>query len=114
MNRSQHAGPTIPHKEPVRRFPTLFPLDSSDATPSDHSSIYDAVIYTSGSDTDEAQHESARNRGYVSPNLTDRRVGTRLSTITEQKSTPTLKQSHPRRGIQRGIAFVAARNASPG
>ncbi|SMR48774.1 unnamed protein product [Zymoseptoria tritici ST99CH_1A5] len=102
-----HPVPTPPlRKRSLHRLSSQLRIGSSEVSPSDHSSVFDAVPYSHSSrlssgylsDTDDEDGSSLAKDSlqsilstYASPNLTNRSAGTKLFTISEQKSVPTLK-----------------------
>jgi hypothetical protein len=95
--------PQRQRQAPPKLSARLPQLGSSEGTPSEHSSVYDAgsfatSFHASQPATDSDQDETLTSEGgapdYVSPHLRQHALGTKLSTITEQKSVQTLKMAN--------------------
>lgn len=91
---------------------TIIPMqypDSSEDTPSDHSSLFNAVpsrSKTTSNDStqgSEAEKEGRRDADATESGPSGNHTGTRLFTITEQKSVPTLKTMPSNWTFQRRI-----------
>lgn len=103
-------------------------LDSSEATPSERSSLFDAHPIEASRDTSTFSDESSSKDGegarhhdidyemlmtvgdqYTSPHLKNRVLGTKLSTITEQKSIRTLCKTNSNLACQRRVVTLQPR-----
>lgn len=106
----------LSHKQSTRRLSTSNRLRSSEVTLSDHSSLYDAVPLSHSSQyrdyswcfasahEDESQTlEDVGKKGGCEATDPNKHVGTRLFTIIEQKSVPSLKTTPSRCDLQRRI-----------
>ncbi|KAF2164635.1 hypothetical protein M409DRAFT_25031 [Zasmidium cellare ATCC 36951] len=99
----------------LKRIPsmrTIIPVqyaDSSEDTPSDHSSVFNAVPSsrkTASNDSTQgtgAEKEASQDASTAEPAPGESHTGTRLFTITEQKSVPTLKTMPSNWTFQRRI-----------
>ncbi|KAF7193326.1 hypothetical protein HII31_05305, partial [Pseudocercospora fuligena] len=116
-------------QKPSLRQLTRFPrLDSSEATPSERSSLFDAHPIESSHDTSAFSDESSSKDEegaqiydidyemltgvgdqYTSPHLKNRVLGTKLSTITEQKSIRTLCTTNSNLACQRRVVTLQPR-----
>lgn len=102
----------------MRAFiPTSYP-DSSEDMPSDHSSLFNAVTSNSKATSNdstqgsEAEKEDSRDGSATGTSPSGTHTGTRLFTITEQKSVPTLKIMPSNRTFQRRIFSAQPRISS--
>lgn len=95
---------SLTRKQSMRRLSHSNHLDSSEMTPSEHSSIYDAAPSTTFSPiggrprSDETAHAASPQKLEAERQAEKREqadlgqhVGTKLFTIIEQKSVPSLK-----------------------
>ncbi|CZT14854.1 uncharacterized protein RCC_12256 [Ramularia collo-cygni] len=107
---------SLPRKQSTRRLSQFNHLSSSEGIPSEHSSLYDAAplspslqargwSLSSETETEDDLHKSQSFQGAGDGIQLDpaKHVGTRLFTIMEQRSVPSLKTTPSRWELQRRV-----------